>query len=200
MAWQVVTRQTIVNCFRHGGFIMREGEFDSDDDLPLTEWLERNQQDNTFAQANFNEYVHFDDNLVKVELLSDDCWHEIKRQLVDSEAKILVTISALLPNALKAIAEAKMNVHIITIKTHNADTTPTGAVDWSELTNTKTDIPDVEPTALNDTIFMPYSSGTTGVPKGVELTNSTFVSNMTQLHTPDFKMVEPATGMNSPPL
>ncbi|KAK9687564.1 hypothetical protein QE152_g36165 [Popillia japonica] len=58
MAWQMATRQTIANCFRHGGFVMREDEFDSEDDLPLTGWLGGNQQDNTFAQAAFNEYVH----------------------------------------------------------------------------------------------------------------------------------------------
>ncbi|KAK9738559.1 AMP-binding enzyme [Popillia japonica] len=118
---------------------------------------------------------------------------EIKRQLIDSEAKILVTTSVLLPTAVKAIAEAKMNLHIITIKTKNTDTTPSGAIDWSELTNTKSDIPDIEPTALNDTIMMPYSSGTTGVPKGVELTNYVFVSNMTQFHSPDYAISEPAT-------
>lgn len=89
MAWQMVTRQTIVNCFRHGGFVMREDEFDSDDDLPLAEWLERNQQDNTFAQADydFNEYVHFDDNLVKVEFLSDDAIIAgVSNKNIDSEA------------------------------------------------------------------------------------------------------------------
>ncbi|KAK9700993.1 hypothetical protein QE152_g30886 [Popillia japonica] len=67
---------------------MREDEFDSDDDLQLTEWLERNQQDNTFAQADFNEHVHFDDNLVKVELLSDDAIIAgVSNKNTDSEAE-----------------------------------------------------------------------------------------------------------------
>lgn len=43
--------------------VMGADEFDSDNDLPLATWPERNQQDNAFVQADydFNKYVHFDD-------------------------------------------------------------------------------------------------------------------------------------------
>ncbi|KAF2896461.1 hypothetical protein ILUMI_09715 [Ignelater luminosus] len=82
MAWQ--------NCFCHGGFVRKENEFDSDDDLPLMEWLKKNQEANDndeqdeFAQVGFD--VHVDDNLVRVEFSSDDtiiaC---VENQIVDNE-------------------------------------------------------------------------------------------------------------------
>lgn len=36
LAWQAVSRETITNCFKHAGFFEKRGEFDSDDELPLT--------------------------------------------------------------------------------------------------------------------------------------------------------------------
>ncbi|XP_066259361.1 tigger transposable element-derived protein 4-like [Euwallacea similis] len=79
MAWQKVSKQTIRNCFRHAGFLENEN-FDSDDDLPLVEWLKKNQCKNKtdiqedFLQTNndFHEFVHVDDNLVSVEFLDDN--------------------------------------------------------------------------------------------------------------------------------
>jgi hypothetical protein len=46
MAWEKVSTQTIANCFRHGGFLIHEPEFDPDDDLPLIEWLKKNHEEN----------------------------------------------------------------------------------------------------------------------------------------------------------
>lgn len=40
----------------------------------------------------------------------------------------------------------------------------------------------------NDTFVLPYSSGTTGLPKGVELTHTNIVSNMVQTGVPDIKL------------
>lgn len=34
----------------------------------------------------------------------------------------------------------------------------------------------------NDTVFIPFSSGTTGMPKGVQLTNRSLIANMEQVH------------------
>lgn len=77
-AWQNVSTQTIANCFRHGGFLRRQDEYDSDDDLPLIKWLKTNQDANDddvqdeIPEYDFNEYVCVDDNLVNVEFLDDD--------------------------------------------------------------------------------------------------------------------------------
>ena len=45
------------------------------------------------------------------------------------------------------------------------------------------------------TAMLPYSSGTTGLPKGVMLTSNNIVSNICQQASPDLKFVEHATGI-----
>ena len=44
------------------------------------------------------------------------------------------------------------------------------------------------------TILLPYSSGTTGLPKGVMLTSDNIVSNICQQASPELKFVDQATG------
>ncbi|GLV38592.1 hypothetical protein CBL_08585 [Carabus blaptoides fortunei] len=39
LAWQEVSRETIANCFKHAGLFGKGDEFDSDDELPLNDWL-----------------------------------------------------------------------------------------------------------------------------------------------------------------
>lgn len=68
MAWQNVTKQTIRNCFRHGGFIENKENFDSEDELPLSEWIQKNTSavealPNGWLQDKFDEYVNVDQNL-----------------------------------------------------------------------------------------------------------------------------------------
>ena len=46
----------------------------------------------------------------------------------------------------------------------------------------------------NKTVMLPYSSGTTGLPKGVMLTSNNIVSNICQQTPPELKFVEQATG------
>lgn len=76
LSWQKVSGQTIANCFRHGGFLKNGDNFDSEDDLPLVEWLKKNQQeennDSNMQDKDFQEFVHIDDQLVTVEYLDDD--------------------------------------------------------------------------------------------------------------------------------
>lgn len=41
---------------------------------------------------------------------------------------------------------------------------------------------------LNDTAFLPYSSGTTGLPKGVQITHENIVSNLEQISAREFRL------------
>lgn len=43
LAWQKVTGETIANCFKHARFFEKEGEFDSDDEIPVSEWLKKHR-------------------------------------------------------------------------------------------------------------------------------------------------------------
>lgn len=47
-----------------------------------------------------------------------------------------------------------------------------------------------------DTLFLPFSSGTTGLPKGVELTHKNAVSNSYQASEPSIRLQSDATGAN----
>lgn len=50
-----------------------------------------------------------------------------------------------------------------------------------------------------DTAFLPYSSGTTGLPKGVELTHSNIVSNLFQMSAPDLRLNVDTEGKDESP-
>ena len=49
----------------------------------------------------------------------------------------------------------------------------------------------------NKVAMLPYSSGTTGLPKGVMLTSKNLISNICQaVHCPELKYIDEATGKN----
>jgi long-subunit acyl-CoA synthetase (AMP-forming) len=53
------------------------------------------------------------------------------------------------------------------------------------------DIPKASP---DDVVLLPYSSGTTGLPKGVKLSHHNLVVNLQQLKHPDILLHTPTTG------
>lgn len=71
---------------------------------------------------------------------------------------------------------------------------PQGVIDFSEIINVTLDIPDLDPPNPDDIAILPYSSGTTGLPKGVELTHRNIVSNLCQISTPETDVLEVAHG------
>lgn len=52
----------------------------------------------------------------------------------------------------------------------------------------------LEKAQTKDVAFLPYSSGTTGLPKGVEITHKNVVSNLCQYAAPDIKIHIETTG------
>lgn len=65
------------------------------------------------------------------------------------------------------------------------DSIPVGAIDLKEILEASSDFEEISPNIrTEDTLFLPYSGGTTGLPKGVELTHRNIVSNLCQVASP----------------
>lgn len=123
---------------------------------------------------------------------------EISRQLIDSDAKIVFGTVSNFPVLRQAIAMVKKEIPIVCVRTTQQESIPAGAIDFAELSN---------PTGVHfstlkqhnrqpdDVVFLPYSSGTTGLPKGVELTHTNIISNseMLKIPTGPHPFVEPTT-------
>jgi acyl-CoA synthetase (AMP-forming)/AMP-acid ligase II len=98
---------------------------------------------------------------------------ELSFQLADANAKLLITVNALSEKAREAVAEAKRDIEIITF-------------DDSPFPTLSSIMVDAEPPAVtidpaNDIAALPYSSGTTGLPKGVMLVHRSIVAQLAQI-------------------
>ena len=98
---------------------------------------------------------------------------EIHHQLVDSGAKFIITISQFLDHAQAAVLDTKVK-EIFTFDGAK-DSTP-----FAELLREEGDIPKIDFHPAEDLLALPYSSGTTGFPKGVMLTHRNIVANLVQ--------------------
>ncbi|MFE5730087.1 4-coumarate--CoA ligase family protein [Streptomyces sp. NPDC056528] len=103
---------------------------------------------------------------------------EFAKQLRDSSARWIVTVSPLLPVA-RAAAELAGGIEEILL----CDRPPTGDATRSlqSFLGSTGPVPDVEIDPDEDVAALPYSSGTTGVPKGVMLTHTSIATNLAQL-------------------
>jgi len=101
---------------------------------------------------------------------------ELKKQLKDSNAKFLVTV----PPFVKKATEAAEGTNVREIFVFGE---AEGATPFAELTASEGKIPEVEINPREDLVALPYSSGTTGLPKGVMLTHHNLVSNLCQTHS-----------------
>jgi acyl-CoA synthetase (AMP-forming)/AMP-acid ligase II len=99
---------------------------------------------------------------------------ELTHQLRDSGARVLLTTGALLERARAAAAASGHSVEIATIE--GADGVPSIAS-----ISVDADPPAVDIDPANDVVVLPYSSGTTGLPKGVMLTHRNLVANLVQI-------------------
>ena len=97
---------------------------------------------------------------------------EIRHQLQDSKATLMVTVSAVLPVATAAV-EGTSVTEVFSIDP--AD----GASAIGDLFGEPIDQAAVDP--AEHVVVMPYSSGTTGLSKGVMLTHTNLVANLAQM-------------------
>jgi acyl-CoA synthetase (AMP-forming)/AMP-acid ligase II len=110
---------------------------------------------------------------------------ELAAQLADSGARLLVTTAGLLDRAAAAAKEAGLDDDAVVVL-DAADGHPS----LGDLLACTTD-PPVPATDPGDTAVLPYSSGTSGRPKGVILTHRNLVANLQQLRS--VLQVDPGT-------
>jgi acyl-CoA synthetase (AMP-forming)/AMP-acid ligase II len=100
---------------------------------------------------------------------------EIAKQLTDAQAKYLITIPQLLERA-RAASEGR-GLEEVFVFGEAEGATPFASL----LEGGADDLPEVEINPREDLVALPYSSGTTGVCKGVMLTHRNLVANLSQL-------------------
>ncbi|XP_023744169.1 4-coumarate--CoA ligase 2 [Lactuca sativa] len=98
---------------------------------------------------------------------------EIIKQAKASSAKIIITQSAHVPKVRDFASDNSVKIVCI-------DSAPEGCLHYSELiSGDETKLPEVE-ISSDDVVALPYSSGTTGLPKGVMLTHKGLVTSVAQ--------------------
>ena len=106
--------------------------------------------------------------------------NEVARQLTDSGAKLLFTVSAFLDRADAAARSVGLDPATAVIPLDGAD----GRQSLKDLIATTAPVPQVEIDPARDLAALPYSSGTTGTGKGVMLTHRNLVANVAQSLVP----------------
>ena len=98
---------------------------------------------------------------------------ELIRQLTDARARFLLTVPPFLPKALEAAGRSGVEEVFVLGEGE-------GATPFADLLTAGDTPPEVEIDPASDLVVLPYSSGTTGVNKGVMLTHRNLVANLCQ--------------------
>ena len=104
---------------------------------------------------------------------------DITKQLTDSKAKMLVTVTPFLPQAKEAAATVGLaDADLIVLDGEGQEAT--GHPSAADLLAQASPPPEVSFDPATHLAVLPYSSGTTGNPKGVMLTHRNLVANVAQ--------------------
>ncbi|CAJ0581709.1 unnamed protein product, partial [Mesorhabditis spiculigera] len=100
--------------------------------------------------------------------------YELGRQFTDSQATCVITDETHLGRVLTAVASAPKIQTIICIRS-SSNPLPQGVQDFKQCVSGSTKfVPDERSFSPDNLLLLPYSSGTTGSPKGVMLTHRNF--------------------------
>ena len=102
--------------------------------------------------------------------------NELAHQLEDSGAKLLVTVGPFLEAAREAAERAGIADEVFVL-----GEAPRARRAFAELLGDPDAAPELEIDPGNDLAVLPYSSGTTGLPKGVMLSHRNLVANLCQI-------------------
>ncbi|XP_031339881.1 probable 4-coumarate--CoA ligase 3 [Photinus pyralis] len=118
---------------------------------------------------------------------------ELRRQLNDSGSKVIITTCSLYNTAKMSIPVP--NMPILTIKTEKTDATPETAINFQELVDSPANLDVNVYLESSDIALMPFSSGTTGLPKGILYSHRNLTANVLQANAIDeIRVLETTTG------
>jgi acyl-CoA synthetase (AMP-forming)/AMP-acid ligase II len=103
---------------------------------------------------------------------------ELAHQLSDADAKYLLTVPQLMDKGTEASHDSKVQEIFVFGEA-------TGATSFASLLESTGIVPETKINPREDIVALPYSSGTTGVAKGVMLTHYNMVANLYQLEEHD---------------
>ncbi|XP_011692595.1 PREDICTED: probable 4-coumarate--CoA ligase 3 isoform X2 [Wasmannia auropunctata] len=116
--------------------------------------------------------------------------YEIKRQLDNADAQAIFTFSAKYADVRASIEKnSTIKLPIVIVNDGTGAGSISGTIQLNDLIRDNIeDFSNSQKTGISceDAVFLPYSSGTTGLPKGVEMTHRNIVANILQSENPIF--------------
>lgn len=122
--------------------------------------------------------------------------HELKRQFEIIDCKCIITSKISYNNIKEALNQLQKNIPIILV---DNDDLPDGTIKFAELAEDFTiDVDCLKSVQRSpkDVAILPFSSGTTGFPKAVELTHESVVSMNQMIADPEIIVIEETTDTN----